>query len=56
MASVPVVNDMVPVTGRVSAAVEQIEMAVAARDRVSAALETGMVTDSTDPVQRVLAV
>jgi hypothetical protein len=38
MASVPVVNDMVPVTGRVSAVVEEIAIVLAARDRVSAAL------------------
>ena len=56
MALVPVVNDMVPVTGRVSAEVERVEITLAARDRVSAALETGMVTDSADPVQRVSAV
>ena len=56
MALVPVVNDMVPVTGRVSAEVERSEMALPARDRVSGALETNMGPDSADPVQRVLAV
>ena len=56
MALVPVVNDMVPVTGGVSAEVERSEMALPARDRVSAAFETNMVPDSADPVQRVLAV
>ncbi len=55
MALVPVGNDMGPVTGRVSAAVERIEMALAVCDRVSAALETGMVSATVDPLQRVLA-
>ena len=40
----------------VSAEVERSEMALPARDRVSAALETNMVPDSADTVQRVLAV
>ena len=38
MALAPVVNDMVPVTGRVSAEVERSEMALHALDGVSAAL------------------
>ena len=56
MASVPVVNDMVPVTGRVSAVVEEIAIVLAARDRVSAALGSGMVVDPNDLVQKVCAV
>ena len=56
MALVLVDNDMVPVIGRVSAEVERSEMALPARDGVSAALETNMVPDSVDTVQRVLAV
>ena len=56
MASVPVVNDVVPVTGRVSAVVEEIAIVLAARDRVSAALGSGMVVDPNDLVQKVCAV
>ena len=48
MALVPVVNDTVPVIGRVSAEVERSEMALPARDGVSAAAETNMVPDSVD--------
>ena len=42
MALVPVVNDMVPVTGSVSAEVERSEMVLPARDGVSAAAVTNV--------------
>ena len=50
MALVPVVNDMVPVIGRVSAEVELSEI-VPARDGVSAAAETNMVRIRLTPVE-----
>ena len=43
MGLVPVVNDMVPVIGWVSAEVELSEIVLPARDGVSAAAETNMV-------------